>query len=143
MLSPGWELSSVLRVGHGGDDDEHWITKFAQEGGDAILSADRDFLNLAPQVNAVFETGLRVIHLPHNWGQAKGYLQAAHILQWWPRIEEVLKAMKARECFRPDWNMSERGKLKKVSINFQKAQKQRKRDRKRAAGSAAISGPNP
>ncbi|MEQ9567077.1 MAG: DUF5615 family PIN-like protein, partial [Pseudomonadales bacterium] len=66
-LSPGWEISSVITVGHGGDDDDHWITKFAAEGGHAIISADRDFFSLAPQINAVFDTGVKVIHLPPKW----------------------------------------------------------------------------
>lgn len=77
-LSPGWEISSVREAGHRGDDDVHWITKFANDGGDAILTADKDFTTLEPQVNAVFDTGLKVIQMPGKWGHAKGYLQAAH-----------------------------------------------------------------
>jgi hypothetical protein len=129
-LSPGWEISSVLNVGHGGDADEHWITKFASDGGHAILTADRDFLSLAPQVNAVFDTGLKVIHLPPKWGQAKGHLQAAHILQWWLRIEQKIAEMKPRECYRPEWNIRETGEIKKIPIDFHKAQKQRRQQRR-------------
>ena len=130
-LSPGWEISSIHEVGGVGDDDDYWITKFATEGGHAILSADRDFFTLEPQVNAVFDTGLKVIHLPPKGGQAKGYLQAAHILQWWSRIEAKIEQMKPRECYRPPWNIKETGELLKVSIDFAKAQKRRKRLRKR------------
>lgn len=129
-LSPGWEISSTLRVGDRGKSDVHWITKFASEGGDAILSADRDFLTLEPQVNAVFDTGLRVIHLPSKWGSATRYLQAAHILQWWKRIEKSISSMKPRECYSPKWNIVETGELKKITIDFQKAQKKRKKLRK-------------
>jgi hypothetical protein len=132
-LRPGWEITSIHEVGHCGDADEHWITKFANEGGDAILSADRDFLKLEPQVNAVFDTGLKVIHLPPKWGQAKGYLQAAHILQWWERIEAQLTNMKPRECYRPPWNIKDTGVLQKVKIDFKKAQKKRKKATKRSA----------
>ena len=131
-LSPGWKISSVLEVGHGGDDDNHWITKFAVEGGDAILTADRDFVSLEPQVNAVFDTGMRVIHLPPKWGQARGDLQAAHILQWWRRIEQKIKEMNQRECYRPDWNIRETGEMRKVKIDFHKAQKKRKKSRRRS-----------
>ena len=126
-----WEISSVHDVGHVGDDDVHWITKFADDGGDAILSADRDFFTLEPQVNAVFDTGLKLIHLPPKWGQARGYLQAAHILQWWRRIEARIEQMEPRECYRPPWNIKETGELLKVSLDFAKAQKRRKRMRKR------------
>ncbi len=130
-LDPAWEISSIHDVGDVGDDDVHWITKFADDGGDAILSADRDFFTLEPQVNAVFDTGLKLIHLPPKWGQARGYLQAAHILQWWRRIEAGIEQMKPRECYRPPWNIKETGELLKVSIDFAKAQKRRKRMRKR------------
>lgn len=132
-LSPGWEISSVLTVGHGGEKDDHWITNFANEGGYGIITADRDFLSLPPQINAVFDTGIKVIHLPPKWGQAKGYLQAAHVLQWWRRIEEQLAIMKPRECYRPEWNIREIGEIKKVHINFQKAQKQRRKESKKDA----------
>jgi len=130
-LRPGWEISSVLSVGHGGDADVHWITKFAEDGGDAILSADTDFLKLEPQVNAVFDTGVKVIHLPARWAQAKGRLQASHILQWWERIEDTVEKMKSRECYRPDWNVSETGKMKKVVIDFARAQRKRRITRKK------------
>lgn len=128
-LRDGWDVSSVLTVGHGGDSDVHWITKFAEENGDAIISADKDFLTLEPQINAVFDTGIRVIHLPHRWAQARGQLQAAHMLQWWTRIEDQIAAMKPRECFRPEWNISETGKMKKITIDFAKAQRKRRKKR--------------
>lgn len=32
----------------------------------AIITADRDFVTLEPQVNAVFDTGMKVIYLPSN-----------------------------------------------------------------------------
>lgn len=132
-LSDGWEISSIHEAGDAGEDDEHWITKFASVGGDAILSADRDFFTLVPQVNAIFDTALKVIHLPHKWGNARGHMQAAHLFQWWDRIEAKLVEMKPRECYRPPWNIKETSKLKKVPINFAKAQKKRKRARKRSA----------
>lgn len=132
-LSPGWEITSIHHVGDAGDSDVHWITKFAQDGGDAILSADRDFITLEPQVNAVFDTGLKVIHLPPAWGRAKGHMQAAHILQWWGRIEEKLSEMRPKECYRPAWNIKETGELKKVTIDFAKAQKKRKRTIRQSA----------
>lgn len=130
-LSPGWELTSIYEVGGQGQADEHWITQFANDGGEAILSADKDFLTLEPQVNAVFDTGMRVIHLPKRWGLAKGHLQAGFILQWWPRIEAQISNMRPRECYRPTWNISETGQMKKVTIDFAKAQKKRRRSRSR------------
>lgn len=123
-LSDNWHLDHVYDAGEKGAPDEHWITTFAKNGGQAILTADSDFTHKAPQVVAVFRTGIRVIHLPSKWGTASGYLQAAHILCWWPRIERQLTDMKGRECYQPEWNVSgASGSFKKVTIDFAKAQK--------------------
>lgn len=130
-LSPDWDISSVREAGHCGDDDVHWITKFAIEGGNVILTADNDFTTLEPQVNAVFDTGLKVIKMPGKWGHAKGHLQAAHTLLWWTCIERTILEMNQRECYQPDWNIKQSAdmKLKPVKIDFQRAQKRRRKSK--------------
>jgi len=130
-LSDGWEITSVRSVGDAGTSDVHWITRFANDGGEAILTADKDFISLEAQVNAVFATGIKVILLPKRWGSERGTMQAAHILQWWERIEAIILTMKQRECFRPEWNINETGTLKKIDIDFAKAQKQRRKNKSR------------
>ena len=113
-----------------GASDVHWITAFANDGGDAILTADTDFLKEPPQVLAVQKTGLRVIHLPSGWANASLAMQAAHILQWWRRIEAQLVAMKARECYSPSYTLSEDAALKRVTLDFHAAgQKMKKATR--------------
>jgi predicted nuclease of predicted toxin-antitoxin system len=123
-LTPALELTHVIDIGDRGSSDVHWITKFAREGGQAILSADTDFVKRPHQVMAVKETGVRVIHLPSRWANARCDLQAAHILLWWRRIELQLQRMAPRECYRPSWNISEEGVLQKVNIDFQDAERE-------------------
>ena len=130
-LRDGWMLDSVISAEQAGKSDVHWITEFMADGGDVILSADRDFLDNPPQVDAVFRTGAKVIHLPPKWGQAKGTMQCAHILMWWARIEECILAMKPRQCFRPPWNIYETGVLQPVALDFQSAQKKLKKASKK------------
>src|SRR5437879_1491646 len=113
-LSPGWELTQVVEVGDRGSQDEHWATKFAKEGGHAILSGDTDFFRHHHLVLAINRSGLRVIHMPPKWSNAKCELQAAHILLWWRRIEQTIESMVPRECYRPPWNITESGDLNKV-----------------------------
>ena len=132
-LTQGWQFDHVYDVADGGLEDEHWITRFAKDGGQAILSADTDFAKKPPQVAAVFATGIRVIQMPAKWANAQRYLQAAHILLWWPRIESQLHAMRQRECCRPEWNLnSSSGKFIKVDIDFAKAHKKLKKANKHA-----------
>lgn len=130
-IGKGFELTSVLTEGFGGSEDVHWITAFANDGGEAILTADTDFLKLPPQVQAIERTGLRVIYLPSGWANASRAAQAGHILSWWERIEAQLKEMKLRECYSVPFNASE-VPLKKVSIDFQRMNKRAKRDQQRA-----------
>lgn len=128
-LSKGFELSHVYDADQAGHQDEHWITCFAKDGGEAILTADSDFHKRAAQVVAVFRTGMKVIHLPPRWGNAKAHLQAAHILAWWPRIERCLTAMNKQECYRPLWDMAETAKLTRINVDFQAAQRKLKQSR--------------
>lgn len=140
-LSAGWELTHVREVGQNGAADEHWITAFANDGGHAILSADTDFFLLPPQVVAVFNTGIKVIHLPPKWANAPCHMQAAHILLWWKRIEKKIEAMKARECFRPPWNIDRAGELRQVSIDYDKAHRKIRKAKDEPAREVHRSGP--
>lgn len=129
-ISDGFELTSVLGAGFGGSQDVHWITASAKDGGEAILTADTDFLKEAPRVQAVERTGLRVIHLPAGWANSNRALQAGHIFTWWQRIEAQLLVMKPRECFSTSFHASD-APLKKVPLDFQRANKQLRKARPR------------
>jgi len=123
-LTEGWTLDQVNEAGDGGKPDQHWLHRFADAGGQAILTADVDFPTRPHQVAAVYNTGIKIILLPSKWAQARGFLQASHILLWWPRMEAKLKDMKPRECYRPDWTINDAtGAFKKIDIDFNKALK--------------------
>ena len=126
-ISSGFELTSVLRTGFKGASDVHWITAFAEDGGEAILTADTDFFKQPPQIQAVERTGVRVIHLPAGWANASRAIQGGYILLWWHRIETQLSSMKPRECYAIPFTHSDKASLKKVSIDFQRANKKAKK----------------
>jgi PIN like domain len=122
-LSAGFEFSSVIDSGHRGSTDVHWVTAFGSEGGKAILTADTDFFSRPHQVMAVHDAGLMIIHMPPKWANAPCHLQAAHILAWWRRIEVVVKGGRPKQCWRPDWNVTESGELKNVKIDYEEHRK--------------------
>ena len=132
-LTPNFELSSVIEVGHGGTEDPYWATAFANEGGNAILSADTDFFRKPHQIVAIDKSGLRVIHLPSRWANAPGYMQAAHILMWWPRVERKIKEAKPREVWMLRWNITEDGELKRKKVDYAAYHKKLKKARRRAS----------
>lgn len=135
-LTPGWEITQVTQVGDRGSEDEHWISKFAREGGHAVLSGDTDFFKRHHLVLEVNKTGLRVIHLPSKWANARCDLQAAHILLWWRRIEKTISTMSGRQCYRPKWNIKEDGELDRIKVDYQDADRWQRKRAKRNAQSA-------
>jgi hypothetical protein len=134
-LSPGWELSSVREVGHGGDGDVTWVTKFAREGGDAILSADKDFFRRPQQMVAVCDAGLRVVHMPPKWANSSRNMQASHILFWWEKIESTLSASRPRQCWRVPWGFSGTA-LTLVKVNYEDSRKRLKKAKRRKQAKA-------
>jgi predicted nuclease of predicted toxin-antitoxin system len=115
--SGGVELSSVREVGHHGRSDVSWVTAFAEQGGDAILSADTDFFKRHHQVVAIRDTGLNVIHLPKKWASAPAHLQAAHLLMWWPKIEETVRDAGPGHVWSVKWNISTEGELEQRKVD--------------------------
>lgn len=130
-LSEGFQLTSVLKEGFKGASDVHWITAFAADGGEAILTADTDFLKQPPQVQAVERTGIKVIHLPAAWANASLAVQTGHILIWWQRIEAQLSTMKQRQCFQTPFAVSDSLPLKQIIIDFQAINKKAKKAARR------------
>jgi len=131
-ISSEFELTSVVSTGDSGSSDVHWVTKFGNNGGKAILTADSDFVKRPPQVMAVHDAGLMIIYLPRKWANASGRLQASHILAWWGRIEDVVRKGKARECWRPEWNVQEDRKLTRITVDYEKARKKLKKANRRS-----------
>ncbi len=138
-LNLDFELSSVFNVGHDGSPDEYWVTEFAKDGGDAILtadtdffSADTDFFRKPNQLVAIDRTGLRVIHLHSRWANARARLQAAHILMWWPRIEAKLREARPREVWLVQWNINETGELKRKKVDYSAAHKKLRKAKRRS-----------
>lgn len=131
-LSPTWELSHIAEEGQRGAADEHWATQFANEGGHAILSADKDFHTKPNQIIAIQRTGLKVIYLPAKWQGAQCHLQAAHVLLWWDRIEKKVKECKQREFWQTQWGFSQDAELVQKALHFQDAEKKLKKQNREA-----------
>ena len=98
---PGFEVSWV------GDDnpprtgEETWLKKFADEGGDAVVSGDWNILKRWPDLVAYTESGLISFFPPPPFRELRGYGKASFILRWWPSIVE-----KTKESERGDrWRM--------------------------------------
>ena len=93
-LDPNWNLSSIITDGNEfrGQHDEDWISIFAGNGGQVIVSADRKMLKRPTLIKKVCQLGLIGIYFPAEWAESRCGRQAAHMLYWWPRIEQTILA---------------------------------------------------
>ena len=124
-------LDSVFAAGQRGLADVPWVTKFARDGGQVILSADTDFHKKPHQIAAVHELGLIVVQLPARWANSRRRLQAAHILYWWECIEQAVKLAKPRDFLRVPWGFPERPELTRFKVNYDQARKKVRKSERR------------
>lgn len=126
VLPNGWELTHVRDFHAARTADETWIPRFAAEGGQVILSADRKILARPHQLAAIAEGNLIGVFLSPQWAEAKRNVQAANIIWWWPKIEKAISTAAPKQCFRvpPDFRA---GDLEELRIDFEKASASRRR----------------
>jgi hypothetical protein len=122
ILKAGWEITHVREFNSARTADETWIPRFAQEGGNVILSADRRILSRPHQIAALAESGVIGIFLSPQWANCHRNEQAAQILHWWPRIEKVILDSKPKDCWKVPHGYN-KGSLEKIVVNFDKAAK--------------------
>lgn len=126
ILSPKHTLDTVDDHQARGTEDQIWVRKFAEAGGEAIVGADGKMLSRPHEVVAIFEAGLRIVVLPAQWARAPRHIQMSFVFYWWPSIEKTLEASKAQECHKVPWSWSD-APITRVPIDFQGAYKKVKK----------------
>ncbi len=134
-LDPNIQLDSLINTNNRGASDDAWIRQFKEDGGDAILTADSDFIKNSIAVKAVQNTGIKIIHLPAQWAGSNLIRQTAFLLLWWERIIKKIELMKPRQCFQPKWNIKFDTDLKQIEIDFEKNSRIIKRNNKKRTNS--------
>jgi PIN like domain len=119
-LKSGWEFSHVRDDNSARTADETWLPKFAAEGGKAIVTADANILKRPHQIVAVRATGLACVVLPKQWTHARRHEQAAHIIYWWPRIQDAIEVSEPGDCW-PVPFIFDKSSIKRKIIDYEKA----------------------
>ena len=119
-LRQGWEISHVRDEHSEKTADETWLSKFANDGGQAILTGDARILGRPHQLVAIRDTGLISVVLSKDWTKAKRHEQAANIIFWWPRLEQALENSGPGDCWPLPFSFDQQPLNKKV-INYEKA----------------------
>lgn len=131
LLAKSHTLDTVDDHQARGVDDQIWVRKFAQAGGEAIVGADARMLTRPHEVVAIFEAGLRLVVLPPQWAQQRKHIQIAFLFFWWPRIEKAFETCKARQCFKVPWLWKDTDAVTEFKVDFHEAQKKVKKAARR------------
>lgn len=94
-LPDGWNLGSVKKSDFTGMEDEDWIDAFSADGGNGIVSADKQMLKRPTLVRQISSTGLVAIYFPGEFGEGghkaypgKGRMyQMAYTAYWWHSMQ--------------------------------------------------------
>jgi PIN like domain len=84
-------LLHVSEIGAQGVKDVIWVRTFADQNGEAILTADANMSKRQSERIAIGEAGLRLLILPTQYQQGGTRFQAAYMLLWWSRIVELVR----------------------------------------------------
>jgi hypothetical protein len=84
-------LLHVSEIGALGVKDTIWVRAFAEQGGDAIVSADAAMSRRQTELIAIGETGLKLVILPAQYQQGGILTQTAYMLFWWFKIVELVQ----------------------------------------------------
>jgi PIN like domain len=128
LLSRGFSLDTVDDHQAKGVEDQIWVRRFAEAGGDAIVSADFAMTKRPHEIVAINETGLRLIILDEKWPREKINVQISYLFYRWPEIERTLSNAGKGKCFKVPWGWPREtnGQIKQVTVDLQRAYKQLK-----------------
>lgn len=72
----------------GAPDDFVWIRPFVADGGQVIISGEKELRSVPHYLKAMHETGAVAYYMPPRFSQFKMEAKAAHVLWWWNPIME-------------------------------------------------------
>ena len=103
ILSKKHQLDTVDDYAARGVDDQVWVRRYADAGGEAIIGADNAMTRKPHEIVAIVETGLRLVILDERWPRERLHLQASYLFYWWPHIEAVLETMRPGTVSKVPW----------------------------------------
>lgn len=88
--------------------DEGWIGRFADDGGQVIISGDSKMRARKHELIALCTNGLITYFFDRRWGQQDFYVKSAMMLKWWPQISKHMITSDVGRCWEIPfvWNRS-------------------------------------
>lgn len=79
--------------------DAGWVVRFAEAGGDVIISGDVMMRSNVHERLALSETGLITYFWNKNWNRKSFFFKSAMLFNWWPRIDKHMQASQRGKCW--------------------------------------------
>lgn len=101
-------------------DDAPWMRRFADDGGQVVITGDIRIRKLLHQQKAYMECGLLLYMFPPVWSNYITLEKSAFLLKWWRRLSIHMAEAKRPSC----WQMPAHwtgGELKDVTRKETKA----------------------
>ena len=95
----GFEFVYETEFAEARDEDEFWATAFRRFGGEVVLSGDKFIAKKPHQIIAFKQNNLICFFCESRWGNADVTFKVAHMIYWWPRIQNHLEACSPRDCW--------------------------------------------
>lgn len=95
----GYEFLYVTEFASASSDDEFWASAFRRFGGSIVIAGDKNIARRPHQIEAFKENDLICFFCDKRWASCDGTYKVAHIVYWWPRIENQLQLSKPKDCW--------------------------------------------
>lgn len=79
--------------------DEFWALAFKRFGGQIVLSGDKNIAKRPNQILAFKENDLICFFCESRWSEQDHIFKVAHLVYWWPRIQEHLATCQPKDCW--------------------------------------------
>ena len=98
-------------------NDAPWVRRFANAGGEVVISGNTKMKIVPHERLALVEEGLVVIFFENVWNNWDFFAKCSLLLHWWPRIIKLLKTAKPGTFWRipASWPPKGKGFLLEVS----------------------------
>ena len=80
-------------------DDEVWADAFKRFGGQVVLSGDKNIAKRPHQMIAFQDNDFICFFCDRLWNNQDLTFKVAHLVYWWPRIQEKLADSVPRDCW--------------------------------------------
>ena len=80
-------------------EDQFWATAFRRFGGEIVITGDKNIAKRPHQIIAFKDNDLICFFCEGRWSEMPQAYKAAHLIYWWPRIQEKIRKSVPRDCW--------------------------------------------